>query len=160
MTAAEDLTREALRLGRNAGPHLLQDWYLAGRLTTDDLRSVICEVWSSAEYPQQHLRLVDWVDMFRRAGFVSERGAPAPTEPLTVYRGATWGRRRGMAWTTDEAMAEWFASRWRGVTDGETYVFTVNVEPAAVLAFCDADDGRGESEVVVDPFMLPPVRRP
>lgn len=159
MTAAEDFEREALRLGRNTGPHLLQDWYLAGRLTDTDLRAVICDVWTMAEYPQAHLRLVDWVEMFRRAGFVSETGRPAPTEPMTIHRGSTWGHRRKMAWTTDESMAGWFADRWRS-RGLEAMVFTVTVEPAAVLAFVDAHDGRGESEVVVDPAMLPPVRRP
>ena len=75
-----------------------------------------------------------------------------------------------MAWTTDRQVAERF-----GGTDGSSpligrkpgFVFTVTVQPEAVLAVLDGDplirdeqSGRGESEVIVDPAMLPPVRRP
>lgn len=63
-----------------------------------------------AEFPERALGMDIWVRLFRRVGFVSD-GAPPPATPLTVYRGATWGRRRDMAWTTDRVQAKWFAAR-------------------------------------------------
>ncbi len=76
---------------------------------------------------------------------------------MRVYRGSTWGRRRGMSWTEDRERAEWFADRWNARRTGTALVFKIMVEPEAVLALL-AD--RDEAEVVVDPAMLPPIRRP
>jgi hypothetical protein len=68
---------------------------------------------------------------------------------------------RGMAWTTDRDKATWFADRW-GRVDRDAYVYSVIAEPAAILADVDAiegDGGRRECEIVVDPAMLPRLRR-
>ncbi len=99
----------------------------------------------------------EWVSMFRTAGFVTddEKYRPFPTEPLTVYRGTTWGGRRGMSWTEDRERAGWFAGRWNPTA----LVFEVRIDPAAVLARLGVPGGRDEHEVVVDPVMLPPIGR-
>ncbi len=157
MSVVEDFETQVSGYGRNYGPAILFDWWYFGKLTRDDLRAVIGGVWSGAEYPSRSLGQADWVGLFRKVGFVSDTGQPPPTEPMTVHRGTSWGRRRGMAWTTDEAVAGWFADRYRRM-GLEAMVFTVTVEPGAVLAMLAEE--RNESEVVVDPFMLPPVRRP
>ena len=156
--AAVGILADMLALGRLHGPDLLLDAYRNRALTDGDLRVVLPDVWSMAEYPERALWPDLWVRLWRRAGFVSEAGAPAPTEPMVLHRGSTWGRRRGMAWTTDRTIAERFAYTLLGRLPGDVY--TVTVEPDAVLAFIDAEDGRKESEVIVDPAMLPPVRRP
>jgi hypothetical protein len=158
-TAALAFTKAAAAAGRNAGPALLFDWWYGGRLTTEELHAVIGDVWVSAEWPAAALGQRQWVEFFRIAGFVADDGRPMPTEPMKVYRGSTWGRRRGMSWSEDREQAEWFANRWtaRGRT---ALVLETLVEPAAVLALLSDKDGRAESEVVVDPAMLRPIRRP
>jgi hypothetical protein len=156
MTAVMAFTKATLAAGRNAGPSLLFDWWYSGRLTTEDLRAVIGDVWVSAEWPAAALGQRQWIEFFRIAGFVADDSRPPPTEPMKVYRASTWGRRRGMSWTEDRERAQWFANRWtaRGRT---ALVFETWVEPKAVLALLG---DRGEAEVVVDPGMLPPIRRP
>jgi len=136
---------------RNDAPAMLVQWIDEGRLLPTDLPDVVRWVWRIAEGPSRSVGVREWVSLFRAAAY------PAPKVALTVYRGTTRGRRRGMAWTTDLDKARWFADRW--ILDGgysETEVVTVVVPPAAVL--CQIDEGR-EAEVVVDPSMLPAVHR-
>ena len=61
-----------------------------------------------------------------------------------------------MAWTTDLAIARKFAKRF-GVFDGD--VFAAVVPPAGVLAYIDSTRQGSESEVLIDPAYLPPIRR-
>ena len=61
-----------------------------------------------------------------------------------------------MAWTTDRQRAEWFADRWTLWATGTGMVVTATIHPGAVLAFID---DRRESEVVLDPGALPPIRK-
>lgn len=90
---------------------------------------------------------------------------PKPAEPLTIYRGATPHRARGMSWTTDPDKARWFTEYREGRSSSTrpAYVYTVVAPPDAVLADVDAleggEGGRGEHEIVVDPRRLPKVRR-
>lgn len=139
---------------------LLFDWWYGKRLTDDDLRRAITQVWRTAEWPERVLGKSTWVEMFRTTGFVCDdpdRGQP--NEPLRAYRGTTWGRRRGMAWTEDPDQAAWFAARWNTWGTGHAIVFETTVDPAAVLALIGMPDGGNESEVVVDPTLLPPLPR-
>ncbi len=146
--------RASLLVGRNNGPALLRVWYHLGALTDADLPPVVADVWSSAEWPTQSLTVREWVRFFRLAAY------PAPARPLTVYRGTTAGRRRGMSWTTDLEQARLFADAF--VLMGRiAEVVSVIAPPEAVLAAMDEvePEGRKEHEVVVDPGLLPPVRR-
>jgi hypothetical protein len=141
--------------GKNARPRLLFDWWSSGQLTVEDLRALMPDAWQMSEGPQEKLGVAAWVFLFRCAGFISDANHPQPREPLTIYRGATWGRRRGMAWTTDREKAEWFANRFSVLR--EALVYEITVGPEVVLALFD---GRNEAEVVVEPAKLPPVRKP
>lgn len=158
LPARDEFTATALRLGRNHGPALLFDWWYGRRLTREDLAAVIGDVWTDAEWPAASLTVANWVELFRTAGFVSDENQPKPTEPLRIWRGTTWGRRRGMSWTTERDRAKWFANRWERDDRHHALVFETVVEPAVVLALLTG--GRSESEVVVDPRLLPAIRRP
>ena len=147
--------------GRNDGPDiLLECWHTMPEAERPD---TLAYVWSLAEWPERYLGTDIWVTWFRSVGFVSEAGQPAPVEPLQLYRGSTWGRRRGMAWTSDLDRARWFADRTTrfGLLGhgGTGHVFGAVVSPAGVLAYIDRADGRGEGEIIVDPAYLPPIRR-
>jgi hypothetical protein len=140
---------------RNNGPWMLFDCYLLRRIGPADMAAIVADVWSAAEWPQSHMTVALWCELFHVAAY------PEPAEPLTLYRGATPGRARGMAWTTDLKMARWFASRMRAADPRPAYVYTVTAPPEAVLAVMDdvEPDGRAEHEVVVDPRRLPKVAR-
>ena len=129
---------------------MLIDWMADRRLQPSDLPDVVRTVWS-AERPPSTKGVRKWVALFRAAAY------PVPAVPLTIYRGTTRGRRRGMAWTTDLDKAREFADKCvteRGYREAE--VVAVVVPPAAVL--CHVNE-HGEAEIVIDPSMLPAVRR-
>jgi hypothetical protein len=69
---------------------------------------------------------------------------PNPAGPLSIYRGATRGRARGMAWTTDPDKARWFADRFSGLAGQgpfrAAHVYTVTAPPAAILCIVDEVD--------------------
>ncbi|MEO8625615.1 MAG: hypothetical protein ABI452_02845 [Candidatus Limnocylindrales bacterium] len=122
MTAQE--TELALsRVGRNRAPGLLWDLFCARRLERAVLAAVLVGVWSAAEWPEYTLKRSVWLTWFRMAAYQK------PPETLTIYRGATPRYSRGMAWTTDEETAAWFARRWCSHTGLDTYVYTVSAPP-------------------------------
>ena len=95
--------------------------------------------------------------MLHEVGFVGS-GAK-PTEPVTLYRGVGSPRyRRGLSWTTDHSVALSFARRSqnRGSDMGLVYEAR-DVAPSAVLAIFL--DDRKEQEYVVEPTLLPRLRR-
>ena len=143
---------------RNRGPLLLFDVYYRRLLAGAVLATVLPHVWTAAEWPSAAMPVPAWLALFRAAGFCSDSaGMERPSALLTVYRGTTPGRRRGMAWTTDADKAEWFAARWRLAGRQDAAVYLASIEPRAVLALIDC---RGEAEVVVDPDLLPrPISR-
>lgn len=110
--------KEMLRLGRNDQPgRLWRAWY--GReIDIEELREWILPVWQAAEFPAT-LGHALWLEMFAATGYVDDSGIEeweAPPDPLTVYRGASVDRSRGLSWTWDFERAEWFANprRLRG----------------------------------------------
>lgn len=102
-----------LHAGRNDGPAILVDWWVSATRPPEQLRAVIAGVWQLAQWPTMRLGVATWVALFCAAGFVSDTGEPPPAEPWIVYRGTTWGRRRGMSWTTSLETAQFFAARLR-----------------------------------------------
>ena len=150
-TPALAFMKEVHIAGRNAGPVMLHEAWSSGRLARDDLRRVVTSVWQGAEWPTAHLGVAAWVALFRECGFVSDDSRSAPVEPLEAYRGTSWGRRRGMSWTTNLEVARWFAGRY----GRDAHVFRAEVPPGAVLALIGMEGGRNEHEVVVDPSLLP-----
>ena len=157
-TPALGFMKEVLIAGRNAGPVMLHEAWSSGRLARDDLRRVITSVWQDAEWPGAHLGVGAWISLFRECGFVSDDDQPAPMAPLEAYRGTSWGRRRGMSWTTNLEVARWFAGRYTS-HGREAHVFRAEVPPGAVLALIGMEGGRNEHEVVVDPSGLPRLGR-
>lgn len=114
----------------------------------------VLDSWSHPEWPERVFGQARWVELVRTAGFLARPARPAPTEPTSIYRGSSWGRRRGMAWTTDPECARRFAQRWTAAGAAPGLVFATVVAPDAVLAIIE---DRGEAEVVVDPARLPPL---
>lgn len=144
-----------------------------GRIDEDRLRELLPDAWSLANAPLAYVDSESLVTVFEMAGFISdEDGGEKPTEPLTVYRGAHPSFRDGLAWTTSEERAWFFACNYPdtlrtrmwidhqvsgspapalGNPDEGFHVYRATVLPWGVLA---RFDGRKEEEVVVNPDAL------
>lgn len=167
---SEERVRAFMRLAnhrdRNDGPSELYYAFIEGRIRREDLAAnealgsdieglmeigvpLIVSIWDAAERPQAHLGVDLWSTLFGLAAL------PKPAEPLTLFRGAVPRHARGMSWTPDRALAEWFAHRFDALSPG--FVYVVEAPPAAVL--WAGTNGRKEQEVIVDPRLLPRLRR-
>jgi len=129
-------------------------WWAQGCLTREHLNTLLAENWGLGGWPaDMGLGTRRLVRMFRDAGFVTDTaGITAPTEPITLYRGAGIHNVRGLAWSTDEQVAAWFAVRLHHFMP-ETYpcLYTVTMPPHHVLGrFL----GVREEEVVVNALAL------
>jgi hypothetical protein len=74
-------------------------------------------------------------------------------ERITVYRGCSKMRQRGLAWTTERGVAEGFAKGLRQIEVPEPVVLKCVVPKSVVLATFAFD--RNESEVLLDYLRLP-----
>ncbi len=170
LRSLEEYEAAHLAAGRNHGPALLENWLWGKNRLWDDkatLRALLPNIWSMVEWPLRALPTEDWVQIFTHAGFISDDGSAQPTQTLTLYRGAGQRQCRGMSWTRSLTMARWFAKRIVHRQPG--FVWCANVPPQGVLAIFNKQrtglpgqegKGKGETEVVVNPALLPrPVRR-
>lgn len=137
----------------NKGFVLLEDAFAAGRLSAQDLKLILPDVYTYCDRMTMAIPPDRWVEMFRAAGFCSPGERPAPSSPLTVFRGAPAWLWQGMSWTLRTRTAAFYASiRTRGV------VVSTQVAPDAVLAVFDDPPEWPGREVVVDPSMLDDVK--
>jgi hypothetical protein len=141
-----DLEQAIAELEGAAAPVLVDEWWRAQNITTAQIATVLLTLWHRAEKPCQVLPRETWLQWFRAAGYRSDRGRPAPTQPFEVYRGQS-GDEPGLSWTTDHATAEYFRHKYFG-----DRILTRQVQPSAVLALID---GYNEYEVVIDPTVRP-----
>lgn len=135
------------REGRDSGPTLLEEAYSEAKITTQTVTALIGDIWSGAEFPDQHLDRDTWRWLFDAAGFTID-GSPAdrPAEPILLWRGTVPARRTDWSWTTDRTIAQGYANGTAARRPiGRLYV--VLAPPEALLA---ANNGRGEAEYVVD----------
>lgn len=134
--------------GRNAEPWLLFDARCFKVIDDATITAVTSDVWSSAEYPQDWLSQADWLDLFDVAGFTIDGcRANRPKKPVTLWRGCVPRLRRRMSWTSDQELAEKFASAgFRGRPAGGVYRTTAS--PQAI--FCINHASRDESEYVIN----------
>ena len=127
---------------------LLAEWWRAGCLTAEELRTELPSAWSRSEPNDTSPK---WLQLWREAagsgGRIEEE--PLPTgDPLTVYRGEAKAPRRktrGIAWTLSPDVAIRFALRlpW---SDGSGVVLEGVVPRDAVLGYIT---DRNEQEVIV-----------
>lgn len=67
-------------------------------------------------------------------------------DTVTIYRGVKVNNYRGLSWTVDKSVAEWFARRFRHNGD-RCYLFTGTIKKKDILALFSS---RNEKEVVCD----------
>lgn len=145
-----ELERLCSREGRNQCPGLLFDAWTTKEISAQTVTALVGPVWCDAEFPEACLKRSYWLELFAVAGYtVDGKAAPRPDAPVTLWRGADFSRRRGMSWTADREIAEWFAtSQSRDRAYG--WLFQVKARPSSLLCFNGGPDSRGEAEYVVN----------
>jgi hypothetical protein len=121
-----------------------------------DLQGLLAEIWPRTDpSPESTIGAAASVELFHAAGppLVVPTNQPEPPLPLTIYRGATEARQRGMAWTTLRSTAESFRDgRIRRQPGMAAFVYRTTVDHDAVLAVFNTRPP--EAEIVVDPLIL------
>jgi len=105
----------------------------------------ILNAWSTPEFPEDGMPAGAWREIFMRHNWISDDDAPAPQEPLELFRGATPERKNGLAWTTEYDRAVWFAERFAGASSVDTAVYRTVATPTHMKASLAA---RGEAEII------------
>lgn len=123
----------------------LCDWWDRGRITESELREILPGIWMDVEFPSSNLS--DPAYLWHEAGFCTdnEEEWEALPDPLPIYRG---GRPDGIAWTVSKQMARFFAHRFHALHENPT-MWRAVVPKNEVLGYLT---GRGEQEVVVEPY--------
>lgn len=118
-------------------------WTFLDKLTLEQLRELLPNVWTDTEHPFQ-FGYTKVVNLFKKAGFLTDiPGLQAPVE-CEVYRGCLPAHKRGISWTLDETRARWFAKRLNG---DKGHVYKTIAPPSIILA---AFNGRDEQEILVN----------
>jgi hypothetical protein len=130
----------------------------------------LVRIWPLVAPEQRHQLLAEWwvmcdgnlwryrdlvVLMFRQVGYI---GDPLPQQdPVRLYRGINRYRwARGVSWTADMKVARFFADGRRVGESCNGYVYMADVPREAILGrFTE----RNEDEYVVDPALLPRLKR-
>lgn len=127
-------------------------------LSQEDFSVMLADAWISTENPNMYPDLTrnELVAMFKAADSAELMSKDEQDmlnrldEEVTVYRGVTpYNEKsiRALSWTLDYEKAKWFAQRF-----GESgTVYEAQIKKEHILAYFD---GRGESEVIVEPKYL------
>lgn len=125
-------------------------------LSSEDLSQLLRDTWMNIEFVSSNpvFTKAEFTKLFRKCDpsalmTPEEQDALAQLpDPVTVYRGIRKDSKKvkGMSWTTDAAVAEWFSCRFSADNaDGDVYQATI--AKADILAYFKA---RREEEIVVD----------
>jgi hypothetical protein len=132
---------------------------IAWKLADAERAALVREAWTGTENPYRDRDV--WLMLFTDR---CPREQLMTAEDLACYRALApvveiWrGSRkplhaRGLSWTVEPDIAAWYARRYFG-NDGRVY--NVRVLRESIIAYFA---GRGESEVIVNPNLLPPLRK-
>jgi hypothetical protein len=154
-------TVEALLMVYTNKPYRVDmlDW-LGSDLSVKTYSELLADTWTDVEFPHQN-GVRKLVAMFKRANpaYLMTKKEKAILhklpDPIEVFRGLQGGkaRIRALSWTTDYDKARWFACRFH---QKAPVVYQAEIRKEGVFAYFE---GRGESEVVVNPSKLLNVRR-
>ena len=90
-----------------------------------------------------------WADRHNLLRRLRRHHSPIQGEPLTLYRGCSSGRIRGISWTSDRDVAHRFACGHRGIGVPNAVIVTAEVPATAI--FAGRLDERNEAEYLIDP---------
>ncbi|MCU0506589.1 MAG: hypothetical protein MUE82_12640 [Chloroflexi bacterium] len=135
------------------------DMVRIGKADRGHVLDLLPDYWPGADPDDTDPRfLVAWTEAWVRNGRRTITDRPGTALPagryLTIYRGQSGADGAGIAWSLSEAVAKRFARGASVRVPGgvpDPVVYTARVARRTVLAYLT---GRGEDEVIVNPFAL------
>lgn len=113
--------------------------------TDSEYDSFVETFWEHSNHTSTHWEA--WADILENY-YPKARKSPKPTEPITIYRGAT--SPNGFSWTTDFDIARKFAMRncdpYFSPDGRQSTIWQATIDPIGIMFMTD---GRHEKEVVV-----------
>lgn len=159
-TVSAERATQAVESGESTA---LESLYLVGsyarfqwavkHLTRPELLSVLPGLWIASDPDDTNLAYLKiWQSAWRKCGSTIYDGQPLPRQQLlTIFRGQA-GDAPGISWSLSRTVATKFAKtgglRHR-VANGR--LLEGQIKPKSILAYLT---GRGEHEVIVDPFQV------
>lgn len=120
-------------------------------ITDQECADVVYSIWTMQERfyrcGMSKAKMIKFIKMAEKSPLLqSDIDDLSDEKTVTIYRGVKINNYRGLSWTADKSVAEWFARRFR--YDGDKcYVFTGRINKKDILALFNS---RNEKEVVCD----------
>lgn len=129
----------------------LNSLHKVGLITDQECAEAVYSIWTSQERFNRcgmpKIKLIKAMKMAEKSPlFQADINELSDGNMVTVYRGVRVNNYRGLSWTTDKKIAEWFAKRF-GTNGDRCYVFTGTIKKKDIIGLFDS---RNEKEVVCD----------
>jgi hypothetical protein len=130
---------------------------IADEMDNVEFWEAVSDVWMDSENIRENYE--EWDNLLRsdrpgRENMMNdeEREAlAAMADEFFIYQGHTDERDDGWSWTTSQKTAEWFGRRFANLEGGLPLMTKARVQRRDVTAYLS---GRGEAEILVDPFKV------
>ena len=128
------------------------NWLHKGDLITDqECADAVYSIWTMQERfyrcGMSKEKLVKMIKLAEKSPLLqSDIDDLSDQNIITIYRGVKVNNYRGLSWTVDKSVAEWFARRF-GHDGDKCYVFTGTINKKDIIALFSS---RNEKEVVCD----------
>lgn len=122
-----------------------------GLITDQECANAVYSIWTMQENfyrcGMSKEKLIKMMKMAEKSPLLqSDIDDLSDEDTVTIYRGVKVNNYRGLSWTIDKNIAEWFASRF-GHNGDKRYMFTGIINKKDILALFSS---RNEKEVVCD----------
>lgn len=128
------------------------NWLHKGDLITDqECADAVYSIWTTQERfyrcGMSKEKLIKLIKLAEKSPLLqSDIDDLSDENIITIYRGVKVNNYRGLSWTVDKSVAEWFARRF-GHDGDKCYVFTGTINKKDIIALFSS---RNEKEVVCD----------
>lgn len=128
------------------------DWlHKNGLITDQECADAVYSIWTMQERfyrcGMSKEKLIKMIKLAEKSPLLqSDIDDLSDENSVTIYRGVKVNNYRGLSWTVDKGVAEWFARRF-GHDGDKCYVFTGTIKKKDILALFSS---RNEKEVVCD----------
>jgi hypothetical protein len=122
-----------------------------GVITDQECADMVYSIWTMQERfyncGMAKTKMIKFMKMAEKTLVLPEDIAKLPDDSMiTIYRGVKENDYKGLSWTIDRNIAEWFAKRF-SYNVNKVYLFSGQLKKKDIIAFFDC---RNENEVVCD----------